>query len=350
MAEDDASHEIERPDAPSRALLLCDHAMNRVPVAVAGGDLGLPEAEMGRHIAYDVGARGVTLELSRLMDATALLTRFSRLVIDPNRGEDDPTLVMRLYDGTIVPANRDVDGAEVERRLNAYHRPYHAAIASEIDARMAARRPPALIAVHSFTPRLVGRGPRPWHIGVLWSDDQRFSAPLIARLGAEADLVRGRQRAVFGPSGRRHDGSPRHPARPAARARRDTTGPDRGRGRPALVGGPARAHVRRGDRGPGMVRTMDEATRTEIEAAAFRALRDHLARPSRRREHRPDEPRRLLPQLPRAVVAGGRRGARDRDDEGGCARGVLRHALRRMDGAAPDRGDARSQGRFRRKG
>ena len=91
----------------------------------AGGDLGLPPEEMARHIAYDIGARGVTLELARLLDAPALLTCFSRLVIDPNRGEDDPTLVMRLYDGTIIPANRHVAPAEVERRLDAYHRPYH---------------------------------------------------------------------------------------------------------------------------------------------------------------------------------------------------------------------------------
>ena len=77
-----------------------------MPPEVAGGDLGLPPEEMARHIAYDIGARGRDVELARLLDAPALLTRFSRLVIDPNRGEDDPTLVMRLYDGTIIPANR----------------------------------------------------------------------------------------------------------------------------------------------------------------------------------------------------------------------------------------------------
>jgi predicted N-formylglutamate amidohydrolase len=84
---------------------------------------------MARHIAYDIGARGVTTGLAKRMEATAILSRFSRLVIDPNRGEDDPTLVMRLYDGTIVPANRRIAPEEVERRLAAFHRPYHAAIA-----------------------------------------------------------------------------------------------------------------------------------------------------------------------------------------------------------------------------
>lgn len=184
--------EIVNPNGRSAALLLCDHASNAVPASVAGGDLGIGEAEMGRHIAYDIGARGVTLELSRLMDATAILTTFSRLVIDPNRGEDDPTLVMRLYDGTIVPANRRITPPEVERRLDAWHRPFHAAIDAEIDARLAANRPPpALIAIHSFTPRLMSRAPRPWHVGVLWHEDARLSAPLIDRLRAEPDLCVG---------------------------------------------------------------------------------------------------------------------------------------------------------------
>jgi predicted N-formylglutamate amidohydrolase len=170
------------PDGASRILLLCDHATAIVPPEVSGGDLGIPEEDMGRHIAYDIGARGVTVALAELLDAPAVLTRFSRLVIDPNRGEDDPTLVMRLYDGTIVPANRAVDAGEVRRRLAAYHRPYHRAITARIAALEAADRAPALVAIHSFTPRLRGRDPRPWDIGVLWHRDGRIALPLMARL------------------------------------------------------------------------------------------------------------------------------------------------------------------------
>jgi predicted N-formylglutamate amidohydrolase len=170
------------PDGASRILLLCDHATAIVPPEVSGGDLGIPEEDMGRHIAYDIGARGVTVALAELLDAPAVLTRFSRLVIDPNRGEDDPTLVMRLYDGTIVPANRAVDAGEVRRRLEAYHRPYHRAITARIAALEAADRAPALVAIHSFTPRLRGRDPRPWDVGVLWHRDGRIALPLMARL------------------------------------------------------------------------------------------------------------------------------------------------------------------------
>jgi predicted N-formylglutamate amidohydrolase len=179
---------IDGEDRPGPWLVTSDHASNRVPDWVAGGDLGVPPEDMARHIAWDVGAAGVALTLGKLLDSPVILSDFSRLVIDPNRGEDDPTLVMRLYDGTIIPANRNVDAAEVERRLDRLYRPYHAAY-----ARLAALRTDRVIlAVHSFTPCLKARAPRPWHVGVLYSQtDPRLSTPLIARLRAEPDLVVG---------------------------------------------------------------------------------------------------------------------------------------------------------------
>lgn len=193
-----AAYELVNDAGRGAAVVLCDHATNAVPASVAGGDLGLPAAEMERHIAWDIGARGVSLALAEALDAPALLTRFSRLVIDPNRGEDDPTLVMRLYDGAIVPGNRGVDDAEVERRLAAWHRPYHAAIDRLIDTRLAEGRPPALVAIHSFTPRLVGRAPRPWHVGVLHGADMRLAGALLARLRAEPDLCVGQNQPYAG--------------------------------------------------------------------------------------------------------------------------------------------------------
>lgn len=180
--------EITGENRPGRWLVTCDHATNRVPPDVGGGSLGIAAEDMARHIAYDVGAAGLTRALAERLDSPAILSDFSRLVIDPNRGEDDPTLVMKLYDGTIIPANRHVDAAEVERRMQTLYRPYHAAY-----ARLAARRPDTVIlAIHSFTPCLKGRAPRPWHVGVLYSHlDERLSRPLIARLQAEADLCVG---------------------------------------------------------------------------------------------------------------------------------------------------------------
>jgi len=168
-----------------RWLVTCDHASNHVPDWVAGGDLGIGAEDMGRHIAWDVGAWGLACELGRLLDSPVIGSRFSRLVIDPNRGEDDPTLLMKLYDGTIIPANRHAGAEELERRLERLYRPYHAALAGLAEGRV-------IVAVHSFTPCLKGRAPRPWQVGVLYSHlDERFSRPLIARLQAEGDLCVG---------------------------------------------------------------------------------------------------------------------------------------------------------------
>jgi len=179
-------YEIIGAERPGPWLVTCDHASNAVPAEV-GGTLGLSEGEMGRHIAWDIGAAGVTRHLAALLGAPAILTRFSRLVIDPNRGEDDPTLVMKLYDGTIVPGNRAVGEAETRRRLDLFHRPYHAAV-----ERLARRRDDTILAaIHSFTPRLIGRNPRPWHVGILHAEDGRLALPLLRRLMAESDLCIG---------------------------------------------------------------------------------------------------------------------------------------------------------------
>ena len=190
----DHAYHIHGAARPARWLVTCDHATNRVPQAIGGGTLGLPEAEMARHIAYDLGAAGLALALAERLDAPAILSDFSRLVIDPNRGEDDPTLVMKLYDGTIIPGNRRADAAEVERRLDLLYRPYHAALAG-----LAARRGDTVIlSVHSFTPQLRGRAPRPWHIGVLHGHDTRLADPLIARLSGAGDLCVGRNQPYGG--------------------------------------------------------------------------------------------------------------------------------------------------------
>ena len=170
------AYEISGSDRPGRWLITCDHATNIVPDWVNGGDLGLPPAEMGRHIAYDIGAEGVALGLGDLLDSPVVSSRFSRLVIDPNRGEQDPTLLMKLYDGTVIPANARADAAELTRRLQQLHRPYHRAVAE-----LAAARPaPVICAIHSFTPQLKGRPPRPWEIGVLYAADSRLAHPFIA--------------------------------------------------------------------------------------------------------------------------------------------------------------------------
>jgi predicted N-formylglutamate amidohydrolase len=180
--------EIIEGAVDSGILILCDHASNAVPPDLRR--LGLPDSQFERHIAYDIGAAAVTRSLARRLGAPAILTQFSRLIIDPNRGRDDPTLVMRLSDGAVVPGNARVDEAEVQRRIARFYDPYDAAISSAIHKAMAAGHPPAIVTVHSYTP--VWRGwPRPWHVGILWDADDRFAKPLLEGLSAEDGLVVG---------------------------------------------------------------------------------------------------------------------------------------------------------------
>ena len=181
----DDAFEIIGADRPGRWLVACDHATNHVPDWVHGGDLGLGPADMDRHIAYDIGAAGVTRHLAALLDSPAILSRFSRLVVDPNRGEDDPTSMMRLYDGTIIPGNKYADEAEKAERIRRLYHPYHAAYA-DLAAQM---DNPVICAVHSFTPRLQGRHPRPWHVGVLYADDDRIARPFMDACRAQGWCV-----------------------------------------------------------------------------------------------------------------------------------------------------------------
>jgi len=179
---DTPAYHIVGAERPGRWLVTCDHATNRVPPEI--GSLGLPESDMSRHIAYDIGTLGTSLALGKLLDAPVVHSDFSRLVIDPNRGEDDPTLIMQLYDGTIIPANRKIDAAERERRLDTYYRPYDAALAAMVSRRSDS----VVLSIHSFTPQLAARPPRPWPIGVLFADDDRLSRALIAELSRDNAL------------------------------------------------------------------------------------------------------------------------------------------------------------------
>jgi predicted N-formylglutamate amidohydrolase len=174
--------------ADAGLIVLCDHASNALPSEF--GTLGLPAAQLGRHIGYDIGAAPITRALAAALGVPAIMTRYSRLLIDPNRGEDDPTLIMRLSDGAVIPGNRRVEARERAKRIELYYRPYHEAIGRVIDRCLAAGVAPALLSIHSFTESWKTI-PRPWHVGILWDRDTRLASPLLESLYAEGDLIVG---------------------------------------------------------------------------------------------------------------------------------------------------------------
>lgn len=175
-------------DVRKGLLLLCDHAENRLPAEY--GTLGLPPEQLARHIAYDIGIAPVAERVSAALGAPALMHRYCRLLIDPNRGLDDPTLIMRISDGAIVPGNALIDDEEFRARVEKYYIPYHEAIGAEIGASLSAGMPPVILSVHSFTEVWNGY-PRPWHVTVLWDKDPRIALPLLDRLRLEEGVVVG---------------------------------------------------------------------------------------------------------------------------------------------------------------
>ncbi len=187
-AETAASYRILPGRADGGLIIVCDHAENAFPDGY--GTLGLPPEQLKRHIAYDIGARAITERLSARLGVPAVLSRYSRLLIDPNRGVDDPTLIMRLSDGSVIPGNKNLDDAECERRIRLYHAPYHAAIERVIEACVAAGKAPAVLSLHSFTESWKGV-PRPWHVGILWDKDPRLAKPLLDGFYAGQNVIVG---------------------------------------------------------------------------------------------------------------------------------------------------------------
>ncbi len=171
------------PNGRCRALLVCDHASCAIPAAL--GTLGVSEERRRDHIGWDIGAAPVARRLSALLDAQAILAGYSRLVVDCNRPESAPDRIPEMSDSTPVPGNQGLSPAARDARIAAFFTPYHEAIRAALDRRAAAGPPPALVAVHSFTPHMADGIFRPWHIAICWHEDRRMAAPMAERLSAE---------------------------------------------------------------------------------------------------------------------------------------------------------------------
>lgn len=176
-------------DYKAGLILLCDHARNALPLSY--GTLGLARKEFERHIAYDIGAEAVTRMIAGRLNVPAVLCGFSRILIDPNRGEDDPTLIRQLYDGAVISGNYPLDAAERERRLNQWYRPYHQAVSAAVGkVTDESGVPPLIISVHSFTPQMQGIA-RPWHVSLLWDHDDRAMRLIYQALDRQGGLIIG---------------------------------------------------------------------------------------------------------------------------------------------------------------
>jgi len=170
----------------AKLLLVGDHVSNLIPRSL--NQLGLEDAVLQQHVAYDIGTRKLLTHLVDHLDAPAVMAGYSRLVVDLNRSLEDPSVMPELSDNIPIPGNQDLSDEERKQRIHSFYTPYRAAIDHKLHDFRQRNIVPALIAIHSFTPEMAGFE-RPWHIGMLWDKDPRIPLALMQRLRARPEGI-----------------------------------------------------------------------------------------------------------------------------------------------------------------
>lgn len=184
MSEFEVAKTFDGGDAP--LFVFVDHASHAIPPAF--DDLGLPQDILSTHIGWDIGAAALGLSLAKQLKSKALFCQFSRLLIDPNRSLDKPDLVPSEADRIPIPGNQGLSPADRHQRIERFHQPYHEQLELCLDQICRTHTDPLILSVHSFTPRLIGDAQsRPWHMGLLWREDEPSARQLIAHLEAHTD-------------------------------------------------------------------------------------------------------------------------------------------------------------------
>ncbi|MDG2187662.1 MAG: N-formylglutamate amidohydrolase [Hyphomicrobiales bacterium] len=160
----------------SNLILLCDHASSYMPTEY--NNLGLSKKLLAEHIAFDIGAFELTKIMTDILKSNAIFSKFSRLLVDPNRAIDDPTLIMKFADEFIIPGNKVLDEDDITERITNFYIPYHYQVGMLIQSKIQNNLVPILISIHSFTKRFRNTV-RPWEISILSDKDNRISKPLI---------------------------------------------------------------------------------------------------------------------------------------------------------------------------
>jgi predicted N-formylglutamate amidohydrolase len=185
---DPAPVTVHNSSGSAPVLFVCDHASAAVPASL--NDLGLSPEWLRQHIAIDIGAWPLACALAERFDAPAVGAGFSRLVIDLNRFPGADGSIPAISDRTQIPGNMPITVQECAAREREVFVPYHEVVAEQVQRLWARASEPLVVSVHSFTPTMDGVA-RPWHVGVLSSEDRRIADPLLQYLRARPGLVVG---------------------------------------------------------------------------------------------------------------------------------------------------------------
>ena len=184
----------------SNFLIICDHASNKIPIEYK--NLGLSSDILSTHIAYDIGVEGLAINIAESLKCPLVMSNFSRLLIDTNRGIDDPTLIMKVSDGKIIEGNKNIsflnDCEEKKKRINNYYNIYHNKISEIIDRSLKKNMFPAIISIHSFT-QSFGGNKRSTELGILWDSDNRLPDIFFSHLNKNyKDIIIGNNKPYTG--------------------------------------------------------------------------------------------------------------------------------------------------------
>lgn len=172
---------LENSIARGPVILVCEHASRLLPKAL--GTLGLPEAALESHIAWDPGALAVSRLIAERLDAALVFQRFSRLVYDCNRPPESPAAMPEKSEVFAVPGNAGLDQAARDARTQALYLPFREKLAGLLKSRVGEGRAPVIVTMHSFTPVYFGK-PRAVEIGILHDADTRLADAMLNTAGS----------------------------------------------------------------------------------------------------------------------------------------------------------------------
>jgi predicted N-formylglutamate amidohydrolase len=187
LAPDEPPALLEFPSAGrSGFVIVADHAGARIPKKLA--DLGLPAAELRRHIAWDIGVLGVARRMAAALEAPLVAQNYSRLVIDCNRDPNVESSIPHISETREIPGNKDLTAAEIAARRREIFDPYHRRITEILDERVAAGQRTIVVAQHTMTDVYKGVR-REMHAAVLYNRDRRFAGIMLKMLRREVGLI-----------------------------------------------------------------------------------------------------------------------------------------------------------------
>ena len=197
--DDPSAHEVvgvTNPSVASNFLIVCEHASKFIPAEF--GNLGLDDAVLDSHVAWDPGALAVAGAMSSLLDAPLVAQRVSRLLYDCNRPPEASSAVPAVSEVTRIPGNTGLSAADRQARASRFYAPFRDTLAACIDRRIKTGRAPAIITVHSFTPVFKGVR-RETELGILHDADSRLADALI-RAAGDGSALAIRRNEPYGPA------------------------------------------------------------------------------------------------------------------------------------------------------